>query len=124
MRLRELLSLQERWEEPDADYAAVKMSQGDGRAAKVKRFYPFSSGNRDCAGQSLARMNYTATVAMLSACFSFQLAQEVHISQFSGPSRGETCQLMGLSNCDSTRYSRLKAHTVSGNYQAALPVLP
>lgn len=44
--------------------------------AKVKRFMPFSHGNRDCAGQSLARMNYTTTVAMLLANFSFRLADE------------------------------------------------
>ncbi len=43
----------------------------------MKRFLPFSSGTRDCVGQSLARMNYTATVAMLLAHFRFELAGRV-----------------------------------------------
>ncbi len=43
----------------------------------MKRFLPFSSGTRDCVGQSLARMNYTATVAMLLAHFKFELADKV-----------------------------------------------
>lgn len=47
------------------------------REARVKRFLPFSAGTRDCVGQSLARMNYTATVAMLLAHFRFQLADRV-----------------------------------------------
>lgn len=66
-------SVQERWEEPDAEYAASDAADGQ----KVKRFIPFSHGNRDCAGQSLARINYTTTVAMLLANFSFRLADEV-----------------------------------------------
>lgn len=70
--------LQERWEAQDAEYAAQKLTSTEENAtAKVKRFYPFSGGNRDCAGQSLARMNYTATVAMLIATFSFTLADTV-----------------------------------------------
>ena len=40
---------------------------------------PFSVGARDCAGQSLARMNYTTTVAMLLSHFSFKLAAEVRL---------------------------------------------
>ena len=46
----------------------------------MKRFLPFSSGTRDCVGQSLARMNYTATVAMLMAHFRFELADKVRSS--------------------------------------------
>ncbi|EIE18620.1 cytochrome P450, partial [Coccomyxa subellipsoidea C-169] len=45
--------------------------------ARAKRFLPFSAGTRDCVGQSLARMNYTTTVAMLLAHFKFQLTPEV-----------------------------------------------
>ena len=54
-----------------------KACNGSKAMPKVKRFFPFSAGPRDCAGQSLARMNYTATVAMLVAAFSFELAEEV-----------------------------------------------
>lgn len=71
--------MQERWEQQDAEYA----SSADASKGKVKRFYPFSSGSRDCAGQSLARMNYTATVTMLVACFSFKLAKEVKVTVWS-----------------------------------------
>ena len=79
-------TLQERWEEPDAEYASPKLTQhsGDGSKAgqqqKARRFMPFSVGARDCAGQSLARMNYTTTVAMLLSHFSFKLAAEVCLS--------------------------------------------
>lgn len=43
------------------------------------RFFPFSLGTRDCVGQSLARLNYTATLATLWGQFSFSLAAEVRI---------------------------------------------
>lgn len=66
---------QERWEEVGADYAKQQPTGSQG--APVKRFIPFSQGSRDCAGQSLARMNYATTVAMLVANFSFKLAPEV-----------------------------------------------
>lgn len=77
---------QERWDDADAEYArplgdvpAVKQSpvSGAAEAARAKRFLPFSLGARDCVGQSLARMNFTATVAMLLSEFSFRLADEV-----------------------------------------------
>ena len=51
-------------------------NEGEGQG-RVKRFLPFSLGTRDCVGQSLARMNTTATVAMLLARFKFQLADKV-----------------------------------------------
>lgn len=44
------------------------------------RFFPFSLGTRDCVGQSLARLNYTATLATLWGQFSFRLAAEVSLT--------------------------------------------
>lgn len=70
--------IQERWEEHDAEYASRSVSESsDGGKTRPKRFVPYSHGPRDCAGQSLARMSYTATIAMLFAHFSFKLASEV-----------------------------------------------
>ena len=46
---------------------------------------PYSQGPRDCAGQSLARMSYTATVAMLFAHFFFVLTPEVFYSALRSP---------------------------------------
>lgn len=86
--------MQERWEEPGAEHAlerttastantaavaitAPSAKDAAGQPGRVKRFLPFSTGTRDCVGQSLARMNYTTTVAMLLAHFKFQLAPEV-----------------------------------------------
>ena len=48
-----------------------------GAASGVRRWFPFSAGQRDCIGQNLARMNYTTTVAMLLARFSLRLAVPV-----------------------------------------------
>ncbi|KAK9846641.1 hypothetical protein WJX81_008242 [Elliptochloris bilobata] len=75
--------LPERWDDADADYArptggeAAKQDLADRAAGRAKRFMPFSLGSRDCVGQSLARMNFTATVAMLLSEFSFRLADEM-----------------------------------------------
>ena len=41
----------------------------------MRRWMPFSMGQRDCVGQNLARMNYLSTVAMLLARFSLRLAE-------------------------------------------------
>lgn len=38
---------------------------------------PFSDGRRDCIGQALAKMNYTAAIATLLSHFHFELAPEV-----------------------------------------------
>lgn len=59
-----------------ADAGAGKATPSEGEA-RAKRFLPFSAGTRDCVGQSLARMNYTTTVAMLLAHFEFKLTPEV-----------------------------------------------
>lgn len=45
--------------------------------AKVKRFFPFSEGRRDCIGQALAKTNYTAVLASLLGRFHFEMAPEV-----------------------------------------------
>ena len=44
---------------------------------KPQRFIPFSQGNRDCVGQTLARLNLATTLAQLFGNFSFRLAAEV-----------------------------------------------
>ena len=44
---------------------------------KPQRFIPFSQGNRDCVGQTLARLNLATTLAQLFGNFSFALAAEV-----------------------------------------------
>ena len=59
-----------------ADATEAKATKGE-TEARAKRFLPFSAGTRDCVGQSLARMNYTTTVAMLLAHFKFELNPEV-----------------------------------------------
>lgn len=53
--------------------------QGDPRAsgARPQRFFPFSMGERDCVGQNLGRLNFTATLAKLWGNFTFRLAAEV-----------------------------------------------
>ncbi|BDA49870.1 Cytochrome P450 3A28 [Coccomyxa sp. Obi] len=110
----------ERWEEPGAEYAlppgtdpaAVKelgvqavQVRADAAAAKdtsakgetearAKRFLPFSAGTRDCVGQSLARMNYTTTVAMLLAHFKFELTPEM--GGYEGVLRSQSCALTTL----------------------------
>ena len=79
--------IQERWDEPGAEYALPAGSNPSTGAGEVpssasetraRRFFPFSLGSRDCVGQNLAKMNYTTTVAMLLAHFKFHLTDEVH----------------------------------------------
>jgi cytochrome P450 len=44
---------------------------------RVLCFFPFGQGMRDCIGQGLAKLKYTATLSMLLGRFHFQLAPEV-----------------------------------------------
>ena len=53
---------------------ACSLRSADGKA---RRFLPFMEGPRSCAGQALAVMNLTATLAMLYGSFTFRLADEV-----------------------------------------------
>lgn len=48
-----------------------------GEARRPRRFLPFSTGLRSCIGQNLAKMNYTATLAVLLSRYSFELPKEV-----------------------------------------------
>jgi Cytochrome P450 len=52
----------------------------DAAGGRPKRFIPFSDGRRDCVGQALAKMNYTAVLAMLLGRFHFELAPEVLVT--------------------------------------------
>lgn len=45
-----------------------------------RRYLPFGDGMRSCVGQSLAKMNYTATLASLLCHFKFRLADRVSTS--------------------------------------------
>eukprot|EP00884_Botryococcus_braunii_P023274 jgi/Botrbrau1/9630/Bobra.0131s0010.1 len=46
-------------------------------AGATKRFLPFGDGIRNCVGQSLARMNLTAALAILLSHLSFRLADKM-----------------------------------------------
>ena len=98
-----------RWADPDAEFAVIDPSKvgpgatargasdpaaspgaawmngasnnGEGAGKRPRRFLPFLTGARDCVGQSLAKMNYTATLALLLSAFSFRLAKEVRALQ-------------------------------------------
>lgn len=76
-------TLQDRWLDPDAEYAATPNPYNPG--AKSKRFFPFSQGSRNCVGRGLAHMNFTTTVAKLYSHFTFRLADEVIVNGFRCP---------------------------------------
>ena len=79
-----MFAKQERWAEDDAEFwkpsnaSAAPTAKTDGAdAVRGRRYLPFGDGMRSCVGQSLAKMNYTATVALLLSHFSFRLADHV-----------------------------------------------
>ncbi len=84
---------QERWDDADAEYEQpppgrppAACADGDSsQPARARRFFPFSLGRRDCVGQSLARMNYLATVATLLSEFRFRLADEARAAPAAPP---------------------------------------
>ena len=71
--------MQERWAEPQAELVAGVQGSPDklGHQDKVRRFLAFSTGPRQCIGQSLARMLHDVGIAMLYGQYSFQLAPKV-----------------------------------------------
>ena len=88
--------MQDRW----LDIANPEEEQdgsSTGTRAKPLAFMPFSVGARDCVGQSMAKMTYTTTLAMLYSRFSFRLVHEggtaaveaeQHLSLTLQPSKG------------------------------------
>ena len=64
------------WKPSNASAAATAQADG-AEAVRGRRYLPFGDGMRSCVGQSLAKMNYTATVALLLSHFSFHLADHV-----------------------------------------------
>ncbi len=58
---------------------ACVLAQGGDGTRPPRRFLPFSTGLRSCIGQNLAKMNYTATLAVLLSRFSFELREEVSV---------------------------------------------
>mmetsp|Transcript_8675 Transcript_8675/g.26027 ORF Transcript_8675/g.26027 Transcript_8675/m.26027 type:complete len:414 (-) Transcript_8675:841-2082(-) len=76
--------LPDRWLDPEAEYVPVKeglkgsaAGTQNGGAGRVRRFYPFSQGQRGCVGRGLAAMNYTAAAAVLLGTFHFRLADDM-----------------------------------------------
>ena len=67
--------MQERWAEPGAETLPNK-AYANAKGGS-KRFLPFSTGPRQCIGQSLARMMHDVGIAMLMSNFHFQLAPKV-----------------------------------------------
>lgn len=78
--------MQERWEEPDAELMPAKGgAEGPKDAARgAKRFLAFSTGPRQCLGQSLARMLHDLGVAMLCSRFHFSLDARVRLRPLLG----------------------------------------
>lgn len=60
-----------RWSVPRADYMEGKSNED------VKRFIPFSIGSRDCVGQSLAKMNMAAQLAVLLSRFVIDVPEKL-----------------------------------------------
>ena len=75
----ERAAVQERWEEADAELMPAKGgAEGQKDPARAaKRFLAFSTGPRQCLGQSLARMLHDLGVAMLCSRFHFSLDPRV-----------------------------------------------
>ena len=65
--------------EDDAEHwkGPAKGIDGSAEVVRGRRYLPFGDGMRSCVGQSLAKMNYTATLALLLSHFSFRLADRV-----------------------------------------------
>ncbi|BDA44787.1 probable 1,25-dihydroxyvitamin D(3) 24-hydroxylase, mitochondrial [Coccomyxa sp. Obi] len=58
------------------------------QARRVKRWFPYGEGNRQCIGMPLASINLQASVASLLAAFKFKLADEMGGAE--GVSKAET----------------------------------
>ena len=76
-----ITSVQERWAKRNADLMPEtpegKSSKQGEPVDRARRFLAFSTGPRQCIGQSLARMLHDVAIAMLFGRFTFQLAARV-----------------------------------------------
>ena len=79
-----MFCIQERWLEDDAEHwkgpaTGTDPTDESAEVVRGRRYLPFGDGMRSCVGQSLAKMNYTATLALLLSHFSFRLADRVSL---------------------------------------------
>ena len=65
---------------------------------QVRRYLPFSGGNRACVGMELARLNYTVALALLLSHFSFRLADEACLSCLRRAAASVLLQSMRMAN--------------------------
>lgn len=98
-----LISLHASFAKPSPVHCSPRSTGG-----KAKRFLPFMEGARSCAGQALAVMNLTATLAMMYGSFTFRLAEEVGMP-FTDPCQQATvletgyCHGNGAGGCQSKK---------------------
>lgn len=121
--------MQERWDDADAEYcqhpggeASATLPSSSQEAGRAKRFLPFSLGRRDCVGQSLARMNMTATIATLLSEFSFCLADEVLLLLLSASHSLHGCRCCTQQSgwaADERRDERARAGDIRASHPAA-----
>ena len=77
-----------RYVQDDAEYVPGGVKLADGKAPK--RFIPFGEGQRNCVGQTLARLNLTTAIAQLYGSFTFRLASEVTLPIFGASLCGQS----------------------------------
>ena len=65
------------WKGPGSASASAAAAAAGEEPVRGRRYLPFGDGMRACIGLSLAKMNYTATVALLLSHFTFRLADRV-----------------------------------------------
>jgi fatty acid synthase len=65
------------WKRPGSASGSAAAAAAGKEHMRSRRYLPFGDGVRSCIGLSLAKMNYTATVALLLSHFTFRLADRV-----------------------------------------------
>jgi len=118
---------QERWDDADAEYEQLPpgrppaaCADGDSsQPGRARRFFPFSLGRRDCVGQSLARMNYLATVATLLSEFRFRLADEARAAPAAPPRLPLGRAPIGRRGADGRPGARARARDLWPSHAAA-----
>ena len=75
-----LVDGQERWDRAGTEFIGSSGSKDQAGEERAKRYLPFSTGPRQCIGQSLAHMMHDVGVAVLLSHFHFQLAPKARSS--------------------------------------------